>query len=444
MQCPTNEAVLLWCCLIMYLSNQISRLLNNNQRLQGIVVIALFSFLTYSSIYGFRKPFTAGTYTSFEPFGGIDYKIWLVIAQVAGYALSKFIGIRFISGIGFQKRGISLIGIALVAELCLLGFACTPAPWNIGWMFLNGIPLGMGWGLVFGYLEGRKNTDLFASILCINFIVSSGFSKYLGRWLVEQEGVREEWMPFVAGLIFLPFLIFSVWILEHLKGPSTDESDSCSERKAMETNDRRDVLKKFGLGLAVLSTAYLVLTILRDVRDNFSVEIWENLGFFSQPSLFIKAELPIALVILILVSSLNWVRNHFNAFQIIHWMSFSGVLLMGIFTFLFKTGQLSPMIWMIASGSGLFLPYVLFNGSLFDRFIAAFKVKGNVGFLMYIADSVGYLGSVLVLVWKNLGGHEVSWLTFFINLCYLGTGVLLILLLVSWLYFRKKHLVTQE
>jgi hypothetical protein len=48
----------------------------------------LAAFGAYACMYGFRKPFTAAG------FGGAETKAWLVTAQVIGYMLSKFIGIK--------------------------------------------------------------------------------------------------------------------------------------------------------------------------------------------------------------------------------------------------------------------------------------------------------------------------------------------------------------
>jgi hypothetical protein len=53
---------------------------------------------------------------------------------------------------------------------------------------------------------------------------------------------------------------------------------------------------------------------------------------------------------------------------------------------------------MTISGFGMYICYIPFNGIYFDRMIAAFDIKGNVGFLIYIVDSFGYLGSVLILL----------------------------------------------
>jgi hypothetical protein len=101
---------------------------------------------------------------------------------------------------------------------------------------------------------------------------------------------------------------------------------------------------------------------------------------------------------------------------------------------------------MVLSGFGLFLPYVIFNGVMFDRFLAAYKEPGNVGFLIYIADAFGYLGAVMVLLWRNFGFAKVSWLDFYQKLCYIGMGLFAITILIAWAYFarRKKALEAEH
>ena len=61
------------------------------------------AFGTYFCMYAFRKPFAAGTYDGLS-FGGINFKILLIISQVAGYTLSKFIGIKVISEMSKSNR----------------------------------------------------------------------------------------------------------------------------------------------------------------------------------------------------------------------------------------------------------------------------------------------------------------------------------------------------
>ncbi|MFT6569576.1 MAG: sugar phosphate permease, partial [Sphingomonas echinoides] len=167
-------------------------------------------FCAYFAMYAFRKPFTAAT---FELVPGwhwvLDYKIALIVAQVAGYALSKFIGIKVVSEIAPRHRAAAILALIGLSWLALVAFAIIPAPWNVAALFLNGVPLGMIWGLVFGFMEGRRVSEVLASMLCASFILSSGVVKSVGTWLMQSEHVDRFWMPAATGLLFMPLLFVS-------------------------------------------------------------------------------------------------------------------------------------------------------------------------------------------------------------------------------------------
>src|ERR1700754_3804961 len=185
------------------------------------VVAGAAGFFAYFAMYAFRKPFTAAT---FEGVSGwhfpIDYKIALVLAQVAGYALSKFIGVKVISEIQPRRRGAAILGLIGVSWLALVAFALIPAPWNVAALFLNGLPLGMIWGLVYGYMEGRRVSEALGAILCASFILSSGVVKSVGVALMQDWHVDRFWMPALTGSLFFPLLLVSVWVLNLLPPPS--------------------------------------------------------------------------------------------------------------------------------------------------------------------------------------------------------------------------------
>jgi MFS-type transporter involved in bile tolerance (Atg22 family) len=101
------------------------------------------------------------------------------------------------------------------------------------------------------------------------------------------------------------------------------------------------------------------------------------------------------------MSLLILVRKNLKAFSIIHIMIIFGCVLIGAATILFALGLISPMVWMTLAGLGLYLGYVPYNAVFFERLLASFHYKGNVGFLIYVADSMGYLGSVSVLLIKE-------------------------------------------
>jgi hypothetical protein len=59
--------------------------------------------------------------------------------------------------------------------------------------------------------------------------------------------------------------------------------------------------------------------------------------------------------------------------------------------------------------------YIPFNCVLFERLIATFRYAANVGFLIYLADSYGYLGSVAVILSKNVLHIQLSWTKFILS-----------------------------
>jgi len=374
---------------------------------------SLAAFGTYFCMYAFRKPFSVATFDGLV-FWGVDYKILLVIAQVLGYALSKFVGIKVISELKPNRRLLYLLSLIGIAEISLLLFAWVPAPYNIPFMFLNGFPLGMIWGIVFSYIEGRRFTDILGVVLSASFIVSSGVVKSVGLFVMNSWGVGEFWMPSVTGaLFFVPLLICS-FLLQRIPSPTTDDIVHRTERIPMTAADRKDLVKKFFFPLILIVLFYTFLTAFRDFRDNFARELWDSIGYQGDVSVFSTSEIIIAIIVLLIIGSIFYIKNNFRALLTYHALLILGTLVLAFGTLLFQTGLLDPFVWMVCTGFGLYICYVPFNCLFFDRFIATFRVKGNSGFLIYIADAFGYVGSILVLLYKNFGQANVSWLKFFI------------------------------
>jgi MFS family permease len=397
----------------------------------------LMAFCTYVCLFAFRKAFNVATFQG-QSFAGVDYKIWLISAQVIGYTVSKFIGIKVVSEMYGRNRLQGILTLALLACTAWLGFGLVSAPYNIIFLFLNGLPLGMGWGLVFSYLEGRRTTEVLGAGLSISFIFSAGFVKTVGSWVMLHWGLSEFWMPLIVSLLFFfPFLIF-LYFLDQLPPPSQLDEAQRTKRQAMNGRERIAFFGQYALGLILLIFTYLLLTVFRDFRDNFSAEIWQALGVQNASSLFTLTEVPIALIVMLVISALMFISDNALAFQIIHWIVLVGLALVGLSNWAFQMHWISPPVWMTLVGLGLYLGYVAFNTIFFDRMIATFKQAANVGFLIYLADSIGYVGSISVLFYKNFGQPKLSWLSFFITTGYWVSGLGCILILASWFYFRRK------
>jgi len=406
------------------------------------VMAAVSAFGTYSCMYSFRKAFAAGTFTGQQYFH-VDYKVWLVIAQIIGYMCSKFYGIKFIAEVNSKNRARYILTLIGIAWLALLAFAVVPAPWNIIFLFVNGFPLGLIWGLVFGYLEGRRSTEFMASVLSISLIFASGFVKTIGRTLITGFNVNEYLMPFLTGAIFALPLLFFVGCMELIPPPTQQDRALRAERVPMNADERKQFIIRFLPGIILTLIVYVLLTIMRDVRDNFEVEIWASLGI-KDNSIFTTTDIKISVVVLVAMSLLILIKRNLLAFSIIHLMIIGGCILVGGSTIFFSAHMITAKVWMIMVGLGLYLGYVPYNAVFFERMIASFHYKSNVGFIMYVADSIGYLGSVSVLLVKELGHPNISWGQFF------KEGVMIVAIVggicgvLSLLYFLQSAKASQN
>lgn len=396
-------------------------------------------FCAYFSMYAFRKPFTAATYEQVADWGfALDYKIALVLAQVAGYALSKLIGIKLISELPSARRAAAIMGLVSLSWLALLAFAVVPVPYNVLALFVNGLPLGLIWGLVFGYLEGRRSSELLGAMLCASFILSSGVVKSVGVWLMTQGGVAEMWMPAATGALFFPLLAVSVWGLSRLPPPDLDDERERTRRAPMPRPQRAALFRAYAPGLVALVLAYVLFTAFRDFRDNFTAELWAALGSAGVASVFTTSELPVALLSLSALAAIMLVRDNVRATLLMHAIIAAGALLIGGATLALQLEWLGPMGWMVLSGAGLYIAYTPFNAMLFDRLIAASQRVGTAGFLIYVADASGYVASVALLLYRNFAAPELDWLGFAIRCAYATSLIGLLFVGAAAVYFRRK------
>lgn len=402
-------------------------------------IIAAFS--TYFCMYAFRKPFTAGTFTGEEVdlFGlpPIALKEFLVVSQVMGYMLSKWIGIKVVSEMSGARRGLAIILLIVFAEASLGLFAITPHPYSAIFLFLNGIPLGMVWGLVYGFLEGRRVSEVLGAGLSASYIVASGVVKTIGRWVIEDWGVSEEVMPAIVGLLFFPAMLIFVWLLSHMPKPTAQDEALRTKREPMNRERRMRFLKAYWPGLLALTALYFFLTAYRSVRDDFAINIWNSLGYTGQPEIMSVSELPVAIGVLVALAFLYRIRSNRKALVAVHVLMGAGTAMVGLATLAHAGGLIGPAAWMILVGLGLYLAYVPFGCMLFDRLIAAVGFVATAGFMIYVTDAVGYLGYVIVVFFKDFASPDLSWLEFFHGFSYVTAVICTVSFAFSTWYFWR-------
>ena len=183
--------------------NELKKGISSNRKLSDVLFIFWAggaALLSYSLVYALRKPFTAATFDGLD-FFGMDYKTVTSIVQIFGYFLSKLIGIKVISELKKENRLRFIILSVAVAELSLVLFGLLPRPFNVFALFFNGLSLGCMWGVIFSFLEGRRVTDLLASLMGLSIAIR--YLRYIKTdimeklWAVDlirlRNSIREYW-----------------------------------------------------------------------------------------------------------------------------------------------------------------------------------------------------------------------------------------------------------
>lgn len=393
-------------------------------------------FCIYFSMYGFRKVFSAVEYADAPKVFKLEFKIAAILLQLFGYMLSKFAGIVLVSGLDPRMRPFILVTFILIAELALVGFAVIPRPYNVICMFFNGLPLGVYWGIVFSYLEGRRTTEALACAMCFAFIVAPSAVKLVGLQLVKL-GVSEFWMAAAAGAIFLPIIFLFIFLIELLPPPDEDDKKHRTERIPMTNADRIAFLKLFWPGIICMTLFALTCTSFRDYRDDFARELFKEMEIhdFSKYS---HTEIIVGFCVITPIGLMMLIKSNFIAFLGYHVAIIIIDVAFGITTYLYHHGKFDPFFWMVMAGIAVYIGYVPYNAMIFDRMVATFRIKSNCGFLVYVTDACGYAGSAIMLLLKNFGG-TFNYLEFFKIFAYVMAFTGVSIHIISAIYYAIRY-----
>lgn len=404
------------------------------------VVATLAAFGAYTAMYAFRKPFAAATYSG-QRIGDFDLKVLLVVAQLIGYTVSKFIGIKVVSEASPGRRIALIAAMIGIAFAALLVFPLVPLWMKVICLFINGLPLGMVWGLIFGFLEGRRVTEFLGLGMSVSFIFASGWTKSAGSLAMTRWHVPEAWMPAVTGLLFIPLMVVCLFALAALPPPSPADVAERSVRAPMNAAQRRHFLISNALPLALLILPYVLLTVYRDLRDTFMADVLKELGHKPDAAFFAKVETVVGTGVLAALAGLWFIRDHWRALGVYHILIAAGAVLVGASTFAFGKGAIGPAAWMILTGLGGYLGYVPFNSVLFDRLLAATRQVGTASFLIQVADSLGYLASASLYLRRTFLAGAPNWTGLTQSLGFILAISIPLLLVASWTFlsFRRQE-----
>ena len=294
-------------------------------------------------------------------------------------------------------------------------------PYNIVALYFNGLSLGCMWGVIFSFLEGRRTTDILASIMGVSMALSSGVAKSLGLYALNQLHVSEFWMPALIGAAAFPLLCFTGWMMTRFPKPTEADIASRSERVTLNGHQRWALFRRFMPLLILLFGANLLLTVQRDIKEDFIVCIIDVDTISSWA--FAQIDSIATFVLLAVFALLATTYNHLKVLCMLLMLSTVG---MGTLAFLGATEgneTIPTTIWLFLQSLCLDIAYLSFQTIFFERFIACFKIKGNVGFFIITIDFVGYLGTLGLLLFKEFCASHIDWTSFYNHMSlYIGVA----------------------
>lgn len=393
------------------------------------------ALLSYSLVYALRKPYTAASFEGLT-FMGSDYKVAVTTIQILGYVIAKFFGIKIISELKKENRFRFFVCSAILAELALVGFGLLEAPYNVAAMFVNGLSLGCMWGVIFSFIEGRKVTDILASLLGVSMVFSSGVAKSFGLFAMNEMQIDQFWMPAVIGGFALPLLVFMGYMLKRLPQPTAEDIALRNERVVLDGKGRVALFRKYAPILTLLFIGNFMLLVLRDIKEDFLVNI---LDMSNQSSwLFARIDTIVTLIILGIFALFAFFRSNIRALLWLMTLVIAGCLTMTYVSFHYETLDLKPVTWLFIQSLSLYIAYLTFQTIFFDRFIACFRIKGNVGFFIALIDFIGYLGTVTLLSTKEFLNIELEWFALFNHIAgFVGATCSILFIVASILIHRK-------
>ena len=396
------------------------------------------ALLSYSLVYALRKPYTAASFEGLTLFG-TDYKVAVTTIQILGYVIAKFFGIKLISELKRENRFRFFVTSAIMAEVALIGFGVLSAPYNAAAMFFNGLSLGCMWGVIFSFIEGRKVTDMLASLLGVSMVFSSGIAKSFGLFAMNELNIDQFWMPAVIGGVALPLLVLMGYLLKRLPSPTQEDIELRNERVVLDSEGRRRLFLSFAPILTLLFIGNFMLLVLRDIKEDFLVLI---LDMSNQSSwLFAQVDTIVTLAILALFSAFVFFRSNIKTLMCLMGIVILSCITMAYVSFNYKALDLQPVVWLFIESLCLYIAYLTFQTIFFDRFIACFRIKGNVGFFIAIIDFIGYMGTVTLLSTKEFLNFDMEWFDMFNHMAFsVGAVCTVLFTIVATLIYKRYSL----
>jgi hypothetical protein len=279
--------------------------------------------------------------------------------------------------------------------------------------------------------------------MSVSVIFSSAWVKDVGRWVhYGPLQVDAFWMPAVTGLIFIPSLELSMYMLRHIPKPTADDIKARTDRKPMNRTQRRSFMRENGLGIILLIFGYTLLMGYRSVRDDFMVDILVDMGYAASEVDFGSMENWVGLAVIGILCVLWLFKSNRHAVWANMALIITGAVMVGVTTIMIQHRLISPHLFFILNGIGLYMAFVPYQSIFIDRLLASLQAVATASFLIAMGDAYGYLTVLGIFLAKDIypaiSGQELSWEQMLGVGAYVVMTIVPISMICMGLYFRPK------
>jgi zinc transporter ZupT len=159
-------------------------------------------------------------------------------------------------------------------------------------------------------------------------VISSGTAKSAGLYVMDTLNISEFWMPALIGGVALPLLALLGYALNRLPQPTAEDIAIKSKRETLNGKQRWELFKNFMPFLTLLFIANVVLTILRDIKEDFLVKIIDVSQYSSW--MFAQVDSVVTLIILIIFGLMVFVRSNLKALSILLGLIIASMVVMAV------------------------------------------------------------------------------------------------------------------
>jgi hypothetical protein len=397
--------------------------------IKDTLIFGFLSSITYFFTYGISSSIFAGKYNRYSIFGNM--KDAITIAQIIGYTIGKIVIYYNISKIKKECRFKFSILTIICSTIPLIIFGLLPDDSAIVMILLSSIFISFAWGSIIFYVEGKSNNELIYMLIYFGVISGSGVAKTFGDYLINKN-INEKWIPAICGVCGMNgYIIFLIILHLYNKNNILDRHNRQSN---ISQEQRTQFMKKYKIGLVSTALVYGLLLGYRNYRDYYSLEILhEILGQNFKSGVYAYSEIIISVSVLFTNGLLFMIKSDRMKFYFMLYQMLIGGIIIGISTIF----TINSYLWIILTGFGLFVGYIPARAMLYDKLMSITHNNFSAVYLIYFADSIGYIFTIIVIIIKKYS-VEISYVDYFVILSYIVAGFSIINMIISIIFFYMK------